>query len=242
MTYTDDSLSETRDFYQSSSWQVLEERISGTTPDRQYVWGLRYIDDLVLRDRSTGDETLNERLYGLQDANWNVVALSDTSGTVQKRIAYSAYGVVLPLNPDFSDYTGSGYDWTVLYTGRELDIATGLMYYRMRYYHPLLGVFVSRDPLDSRLGTNLNEFSGDAPVNSLDPNGTQSSVSSPTAPQLIFTWRPLQPGDLESCGGIEVSGDWKLVWRIGREWLDCSASIRNFCRLRLLSTGRDADL
>ena len=43
---------ETRHFYYSSAWQCLEERIdTSSDADRQHVWGLRYIDDLVLRDR-----------------------------------------------------------------------------------------------------------------------------------------------------------------------------------------------
>ena len=46
-----ESGTETRDFYHSDSWQVLQEYVAGYV-DRQYVWGLRYIDDLVLRDRS----------------------------------------------------------------------------------------------------------------------------------------------------------------------------------------------
>jgi hypothetical protein len=37
--------------------------------DRQFTCGLRYIDDLVLRDRGV------ERKYALQDPNWNVVAV-----------------------------------------------------------------------------------------------------------------------------------------------------------------------
>ncbi len=50
--------------------------VISSNPNRQYVWGERYIDDLILRDRdTTGDGTLDERLYALQDANWNVVAV-----------------------------------------------------------------------------------------------------------------------------------------------------------------------
>ena len=46
---------ETRNFYYSSQWQVLEERVdSATTADRHFVWGLRYVDDLVLRDDYSG--------------------------------------------------------------------------------------------------------------------------------------------------------------------------------------------
>ena len=103
---------------------MLEERISGTTPDRQYVWGLRYIDDLVLRDRSVAG-TLDERLYALQDANWNMVAICDTSGSA-RAYDYSAYGVCTVLNPDFSVKSdGTAYDWTVLYMGRSLDDEIG---------------------------------------------------------------------------------------------------------------------
>ena len=122
----------TRDFYQSDSWRVLQEYVSGAV-DRQYVWALRHIDDLVLRDRTTTG-SLSERFYAMQDDNWNVVAIfCSTAETpaIEVRFAYSAYGILLPLNPDFTAYSGSNYDWTVLYTGRELDnIGSGLYYFR----------------------------------------------------------------------------------------------------------------
>ena len=89
-------------FVNSQAWQVLEEYV-GSTVNRRYVWGLRYIDDLVLRDRSNGG-TLNERCYALQDANWNVVAIyCSTAGTpaIVERYAYTAYGVCDFLNASF---------------------------------------------------------------------------------------------------------------------------------------------
>ena len=140
-----------RFFYYSDQWQVLEEYLSTSliAPDRQYVWGLRYIDELVMRDRGlTG--TL-ERFYALQDANWNVVAICDASGTVQERYAYTAYGVCQFLNASFGILSASAYAWTVLYTGRTLDPESGLYYYRARYYHELLGEFITRDALQSEL-------------------------------------------------------------------------------------------
>ncbi|MBN8625784.1 MAG: hypothetical protein J0M17_09870 [Planctomycetes bacterium] len=144
----------TRHYYYSTSWQVLEERL-GTSPDaaaaeRQFVWGQRYIDDLVLRDRSpTNDGTLSERLYALQDANWNVVAVADTDGAVQERYRYSAYGTPTFLQADFTPRSPnqSGYDWETLYAGYRFDKASGLYQVRFRYLNSTVGQWVTRDPL-----------------------------------------------------------------------------------------------
>src|SRR5262249_34210531 len=74
-----------RNFYYSLWWQVLEERIAGdSSPDRQFVWGLRYVDELVLRDRFSGG-SLSDRFYAVQDANWNVTAITNTGGAIQER-------------------------------------------------------------------------------------------------------------------------------------------------------------
>jgi hypothetical protein len=115
------TLDETRHYYFTDSWQCLEERIdSSTDPERQHVWGIRYIDDLVLRDRdTTGNGTLDERLYFLPDANWNVTAVVDDSGAVQERIEYTPYGWPQFLSPTFSTRSGSSFDVRYTYTSRE---------------------------------------------------------------------------------------------------------------------------
>ena len=91
LAYSSGTLSETRDFYYTDWWQALEERVSDAV-NRQYIWGIRYIDDLVLRDRSVSGGTLNERMYALQDANWNMAAIYGTpaggsSNSIQERYA-----------------------------------------------------------------------------------------------------------------------------------------------------------
>nr|WP_228499037.1 hypothetical protein [Thermogemmata fonticola] len=82
----------TMDFYYSDQWQVLEERVGGSTTV-QYVWSPVYVDALILRDRdSDGDGTLDERLWVAQDANFNVTALVDDSGNVVERYIYDPFG------------------------------------------------------------------------------------------------------------------------------------------------------
>ncbi len=90
--------------YYNSSWQILETRQSDTEsappetlqPKHQYVWSQRYIDAPVLRDENTAANGLcdDERLYFLNDANFNVTALLDTAGDALERYVYSPYGVV----------------------------------------------------------------------------------------------------------------------------------------------------
>jgi hypothetical protein len=51
------------DLYYSSKWQVLEEDTQNPTTQTaaQYVWGLAYVDEMVLRDRdSDGDPTTGD--------------------------------------------------------------------------------------------------------------------------------------------------------------------------------------
>lgn len=57
------------------------------------------------------------------------------------------------------------------YTGREPD-ATGLVYYRARYYDPTLGRFTQRDPIGLAGGINPYAYVGNNPINYVDPDGT----------------------------------------------------------------------
>ncbi len=137
-----------RHYYYSAGWQVLEER-TAPAPNvapaaRQFVWGLRYIDDLILRDRSVSG-SLNERLYALQDANWNVTAITDTTGTVQERYAYSAYGIAQFLDAIFNS-ASSPESFDALYCGYRFDCTSGLYDVRFRDLHVAIGSWLSEDP------------------------------------------------------------------------------------------------
>jgi hypothetical protein len=112
-SYNSGSLSETRYYHHLATWQVVEERLSASgSANRQFVWGLCYIDDLILRDRDTdANGSLDERLYGMQDPNWNMVAIADTSGNVQERYAYDAYGHSFVLDPSFDPLGSPAKAW-----------------------------------------------------------------------------------------------------------------------------------
>ncbi|WP_425395007.1 RHS repeat-associated core domain-containing protein [Aeoliella sp.] len=165
-TTRDDSTTLTH-FYYNNQWQCVEERTgSSTTASKQYVWGIQYIDDLVLSD------DVSDRYYYCQDANFNVVAALDNTGEVQERYAYTPYGVVEYLNDDFTVKSTGFISNEFLYTGRRLDPETGLQYSRYRYYHAQLGRWINRDPI-GYFGSkwNLYEYVGGMPTRYVDPTG-----------------------------------------------------------------------
>ncbi|MFO0425215.1 MAG: RHS repeat domain-containing protein, partial [Planctomyces sp.] len=171
--YSGGSLSQTRHMYLSQKNQILEERVdTSTSADRQFTWGTRYVDDLVLRTRDTDSNgSLDESLYALQDANWNITAVMEASGTIVERFLYKPYGQSMVLDANFgADSDGiSDYAWEYRFTSREFDGETGLNYFRARFYHDEIGRFVSRDPMGFVDGSNM--YSGYFVPNALDPTG-----------------------------------------------------------------------
>ena len=175
----------TRHYYYSRGWEVLEERVGiSTYADRQFVWGLRYADDLVLRDRNAdadsgtgsfgvGNSGLEERIYTLQDPNGNVVAITGADGAVQERYTYTAYGRPAFLSAAFNNPSvSSSYAWESLYTGRQYDSESGLYHYRNRFLSSETGRFVNRDPIGYKASDyNLYDYVENRPTVSTDPSG-----------------------------------------------------------------------
>ncbi|MCX7388346.1 MAG: hypothetical protein NTX48_16905, partial [Planctomycetales bacterium] len=171
-TYTSGTLTEARHYYYTPGWQCVEERVdASTTAERQFVWGLRYIDDLILRDRSTANNgSINERRYAMQDGNWNTIAICDITGSVGERFAYSAYGSPVFMNGTGTVQGASAIGFETLYAGYRFDGTTPQMYYvRNRFLLPMIGTWNKRDPLGYVDGMNL--FAVYSTIESVDPYG-----------------------------------------------------------------------
>jgi len=101
--------------------------------------------------------------YFLPDAPGSALALADTAGAVQTEYTYEPFGKTTA--------TGSSNTNPFQFTGREND-ATGLYYYRARYYHPQLQRFISEDPIEFFGGDfNLYGYVGNSPIDTVDPWG-----------------------------------------------------------------------
>ena len=152
-------------------WQLLETKAGSNTVTR-LVWSPAYVDALVLRDRDTDSNgTMDERIYPLQDANWNTTALVNTSGTVVERDTYTPFGVVTYWDASGSALSASAKDWVFLHQGGE-QVVGGDYEFRNRVYSPTLGRWLSNDPLEFEArDVNIYRYVGNGSGNGLDPLG-----------------------------------------------------------------------
>jgi RHS repeat-associated protein len=156
------------DYYYNDKWQLLTEVKDGSV-EAIYHWHPHYVDALAVRMRASDTH------FFLQDANFNVTAaVNDDGNAVDERYAYSAYGEVTFLEPDF-DVAANQRDGVIfnrhLYTGREREPENALQLNRNRYYSPPLGRWLKHDPIEYRGGTNLYNYVLNRPTFARDPLG-----------------------------------------------------------------------
>jgi RHS repeat-associated protein len=141
---------------------VVEE-IQGGSPSATMMTGLG-LDQRFSRTSGSSTSTY------LTDNLGSTVALANSSGTIQTSYAYDPYGV--------TSTSGAVNTNPYQYTGRENN-ATGLYYYRARYYNPAWGRFISEDPIGLSGGANLYRYVSCNPIGHGDPLGTGGSSGNP---------------------------------------------------------------
>jgi len=140
--------------------QVVEE-LQGSAVTRQYTYGLQRISQ-----RQFVANAWTASFYGY-DGGGNVRNLTNTAGAITDSYEYDAFG---------NSFTKQGTTPNVyLYRAEQYDSDLGLYYLRARYYDPITGRFLSRDPQDGKPidPKTLHKYlyaTGD-PVNKLDPTG-----------------------------------------------------------------------
>src|SRR5262249_43431236 len=114
---------------------------------------------------------LEERLYVEQEANWDVTALVNASGTVVERYDYDPFGQVTYLTASWTTQMSSAYLMVYLHQGGRYAVSTGLYYFRNRDDSPVLGRWTRPDSAGYVDGPNLYEYEKNQPVGATDPLG-----------------------------------------------------------------------
>lgn len=147
--------------YYDRSNPIADYADAGTTPLVRLVHG-DGVDDLhALWPDGEGP------LWTLGDHLGSVRQVVDADQAVVAGYDYDAYGNLRGVTGPRPAAAGR-----FGFTGRERDEATGLYYYRARYYDPDLGRFLSRDPRGLDAGDpNLYRYVRNSPVSLTDPTG-----------------------------------------------------------------------
>src|SRR5690606_32682717 len=94
--------------------------------------------------------------------------------SVVNHIEYDAFGNITSETAAFGmDYALERYLYS--YTGREWDADAQLYAYRARWYDPVVGRFISEDPIGFAAGdTNVSRYVGNGVTTATDPSGLES--------------------------------------------------------------------
>jgi RHS repeat-associated protein len=173
-------------------WQTMEERNpyggsgSTDTPTKEYIWGT-YIDECIQIHLlvPAGPQQLPLRhYYLLQDTLHRAVALTNSGGEIQEAYDTDAYGNTIIFTGPGADNTWFTDDDTqssygandIIYCGYRYDAETENYYVRNRYYSPILGRWLTRDPIGYRGGINLYGYVNSSPVGNVDPAGEATAL------------------------------------------------------------------
>ena len=198
--------------YFYDDWQCVEETKANGALQKTFVFGVG-IDEVLkatLPDAADLDGDLNVAeaidLYYHQNSIGSITAVTDKDGNVAESYSYKPYGAVTIRDDTGTVVSATQVEQPFMFTGRRLDFEekSGLLYYRLRYYDPLAGRFVSRDPMGmwgdlGQRGSGQN-YGGNNPVNRIDPMGDWSPGD---------TFAP-HGYDAEGFGGGWNPGNWYL--------------------------------
>ena len=132
---------------------------------------------MIFRDTDTSETGLTPtgesytRLWAVQDANYNVVALLNNSGTVGERDAYDPFGAVTVMNSSYTVEDGSSYNWVYLFQGGRQDTIASDTQFGERDDNSPLGVWTTPDPTGLRPDEDHYRFLMNEPVEVTDPTG-----------------------------------------------------------------------
>lgn len=142
-----------------------EDQRSGKTTDYVYLNG-----SLVAKRAASIGTTSWGTTYIHTDALGSPVTETGITGTVYRVERYTPYG----------EPTDGGYDSGPGFTGHVTDSATGLSYMQQRYYDPVIGRFLSADPVAANpISFNRYWYANSNPYRFKDPDGRAAVLAAP---------------------------------------------------------------
>jgi RHS repeat-associated protein len=165
--------------------QVKKYKNADLVSDSRYI----YDGFLTLQERDSDNLVINEYAWGLgnsggvggllhlnhwgahysyiYDGKANVTALLDSNYAVAAAYKYDPFGRLMARTGTLTQ--------PYQFSTKPYDAQTGLSFYGYRFYSPVLGRWLNRDPVGEKGGFNLYGFVGNNPANRIDPYGLDES-------------------------------------------------------------------
>ncbi len=144
----------TKTRYVYANWHRLADYDGSDTLQNRFVYGVNSNEPLIAVAAGGALTYMHADRFG------SIMSLTNNSGTVTNRYAYSPWG-------ESNSLSGT----TFGFTGQRYDEETGLYYFKNRYYSPTLGRFLQPDPLLYEDDLNLYAYVSNSPLNYTDPTG-----------------------------------------------------------------------
>jgi RHS repeat-associated protein len=154
------------------------------------------------------------------DGLGSITGLTDGTGAQASTYSYDSFGNLMAATGNIIN--------PFRYTAREFDSETGLMYYRARYYDPVVGRFLSQDPIGFNSGMNSYAYVFNNPLTFVDPLGLDALTDDPAVRKcMCLLWKASNYGfheteesawvlllaQLRSCSNWPATGKTsKQVW------------------------------
>jgi RHS repeat-associated protein len=139
---------------------------------REYL----YIGSTLVATLETGADGVVHPKYAHADVLGSPIATTDASGSVIERSFYDPYGEL--LNRGLRDEVG--------FSGHVSDSQNGISYMQQRYYDPVVGRFLSVDPVTAHASPmnafNRYWYASNNPYRFIDPDGRYSCDAAMCAP------------------------------------------------------------
>lgn len=193
-----------------------------TTCERKYVWGPDIsgthggaggAGGLLLIRETKGNVTTD--LYPLYDGSGNVVALADSTGTLKAEYGYGPFGEMIYARGPRAQ------SCPFRFATKYFDQETGECDFGRRFFDPVTGQFLSREPLGENESLNLYQYGQGDPINNVDVDGLEARAIDaavnngiPTmiyeawaGSGLAYLWNALAAGKVKTWGQAPNAGE-----------------------------------
>jgi RHS repeat-associated protein len=173
-------------------------RMSKTTgaSTSQFVWDSSSSLPLLLKDGATAyvygpgglplEQVTGATTYYLHhDQLGSTRLLTDATGATQATYSYDPYGKLVAISGSIIN--------PLQFAGQYTDSESGFQYLRARYYDPVTGQFITRDPVVT-MTRQAYSYSANSPTNRSDPSG----LCSPLPGCLTQSWNNFQRAFVDS--------------------------------------------